>query len=441
MQNIRHNAIPAEAQYLITPTSNNVITDTQTSRFNPRGANSFTYDGTNVIRFDIASNPNYFMNGKNSYLTFDHHVLGIPADGGGHTYRAYFQNAHSWIKRVRIVTQSGDVLEDIDDYNLLYNMLSDATIGTDYRASMSGALVGFSPAAAPISKFNQVITTYNISLLSGVLKMEKFMPTGFLPFVIEIYLDRPTNCHQVIDTANALAPFNLAGLTYVISNAYYVGEMPILESKYVEAFSQKVMNDGVALTYHTHTHSLSSVDSTVVNFRVGENIKNIKTVHAVMRIPTNQNKTDEDSFTYVDSDIVEYQFSSGSSLYPIQPIQCATSNAAAGLGGNNCKEAYAEVLKALRYFNDISHTTILTDANYNSGNNASTKFMIGQEFERDSVASFSSALKTMDHRLSLYMKLAKMPVGGAGTVVIDAFTHYDKLVTIHAGGRIDDKFR
>lgn len=85
---------------------------------------------------------NGFLNGVNSYLTFTHRTT---AEGGPWTeWPALSTSASNWIQRLRIKV-GGRIVEDIDDYNVLHEILHCSVVTQPYEDSLLGQCEGYEP--------------------------------------------------------------------------------------------------------------------------------------------------------------------------------------------------------------------------------------------------------------------------------------------------------
>ena len=109
-------------------------------KFYPSNGRKFTYDGVNIIQLPLAAEGQFLDAASHSFLKFDMLFSGTAS---GQEMRMGGGGAHCWIDRLRILSATGQQLEDIQDYNVLHSMLTDLTCSPDHistvLATRSGA--------------------------------------------------------------------------------------------------------------------------------------------------------------------------------------------------------------------------------------------------------------------------------------------------------------
>lgn len=113
----------------------------------PIQGSDFKPDGQRVIQIFLPKNG--FLNGVNSYLTFYHRTPG----SGYSSDRPFEANALStsasnWIQRLRIKV-GGRIVEDIDDYNVLHEIIKTSVVTAPFRDSLAGQAEGLEPSFVP----------------------------------------------------------------------------------------------------------------------------------------------------------------------------------------------------------------------------------------------------------------------------------------------------
>ena len=225
----------------------------------PLQGSSFTPTGQRIIQIQLPKNG--FLNGLNSYLCFRHQSVNANAAG----FQSLVENnalstsGSNWIQRLRIKI-GGKIVEDIDDYNVLHEILRSSVVTSQFRDSLSGQLEGYEPSWTPkmiepscpsgdtatktiitdrsidgvvvnrnrSGRTDQVATAtalgerwanldavhtlqywarqnkeYQVVLLSGLLRSAKYLPLRFMPPVeIEITLADFARTHVWAPTRN-----------------------------------------------------------------------------------------------------------------------------------------------------------------------------------------------------------------------------------------------
>lgn len=115
-------------------------------KFYPSNGRTFKYDGVNIIQLPLAAEGQFLDAASHSFLKFD---MVFKSNTAGQEMRMGGGGAHCWIDRMRILSATGQQLEDIQDYNVLHSMLTDLTCSPDHistvlatRSGASARLIG-----------------------------------------------------------------------------------------------------------------------------------------------------------------------------------------------------------------------------------------------------------------------------------------------------------
>lgn len=222
-----------------------------TIQVQPQQGSTFTPTGQRIIQIQLPKNG--FLNGLNSFLCFKHSSINTKAAGSQTICEnnALSTSGSNWIQRLRIKI-GGKIVEDIDDYNVLHEILKSSVVTSQFRDSLAGQLEGYEPSwvakmvepASPAANgtktsfnsngingvkvnrnrsgaFTQEYTAaalaerwspadaehtlqywaannkeYQVVLLSGLLRSAKYLPLRFMPPVeIELTLADFARCH------------------------------------------------------------------------------------------------------------------------------------------------------------------------------------------------------------------------------------------------------
>jgi hypothetical protein len=112
----------------------------------PLQGSNFSPNGQRIIQIQLPKNG--FLNGLNSYLAFTHQSPGpnapaLPAGSQAIAEKnALSTSGSNWIQRLRIKI-GGKIVEDIDDYNVLHQIMSNAVVTSQFRDSIAGQLEGY----------------------------------------------------------------------------------------------------------------------------------------------------------------------------------------------------------------------------------------------------------------------------------------------------------
>ena len=97
------------------------------------GTSGYTPGTNNTIRIDLSPSLG-FLDAHNSFLSFRVKTKGDTVD---HSKVCRMdKNSMSWVRRFTIHSSTGSILEDIDHYNLVVNLLHTTTGGMNYSKTI-----------------------------------------------------------------------------------------------------------------------------------------------------------------------------------------------------------------------------------------------------------------------------------------------------------------
>jgi len=145
-----------------------------------------------------------------------------------------------------------------------------------------------------------------------------------------------------------------ANPTYVISNVALLPEMLVFDSVFDETFVEGLENGGVMYKFASWRQYITSLQSANINFSIAERSRWIKAIFAVQKRSTPTFIADQgacyfDTSANGQSTLQSFQFRAGGKFYPPSPVETASNGSAVSNGGS---EAYIELSKALRTYND-----------------------------------------------------------------------------------------
>lgn len=116
-----------------------------TVQVQPMQGSIFTPTGQRIIQIQLPKNG--FLNGTNSFLVFKHQSTNAKAAGSQSIVEnnALSTSASNWIQRLRIKI-GGKIVEDIDDYNVLHEIMRQSLVTSQFTDSISGQLEGYEPS-------------------------------------------------------------------------------------------------------------------------------------------------------------------------------------------------------------------------------------------------------------------------------------------------------
>lgn len=375
-----------------------------TRKFYPNNGRVFSYSGLNIIQIPLAAEGMFLDASSNSFLKFDliptFTVNSADATVDGHQSNNDKSKqarvtmcgggAHCWIQRMRILSATGQQLEDIQDYHVLHSLLQDMTCSPDHVGTVLGTksgaaahsadpgsgktldnLVGASqgdnsladveadargmeylphPGENPADEL-KMKRTYCLNLVSGLLNQPKYLPLLMTKggLQIELVLEDPSialMASKVPGTAlNGASTTLVQTLDYKLQNVEYVAELVDFGPEFNSNFIQMMAGVGGALmsgiTYRNHKSTLKQTDTHVDISERARSIKSIMTSFRRQDHSTGTLKTALESLRarVLPSKTTGYQYRVGSITYPDHFVKIQDKT--------NVSEAFCHVLRAL----------------------------------------------------------------------------------------------
>jgi len=132
--------VPSEFTPAVPMTSSDFVVSRRFREYVTDGQTTFTYDGTNVIKFTLNS-ADSFLDGRNSWLQFKLYATAVA--GGDWTAQELTSRflesggAHSLFRRLRISLSNGTIISDYD-YSTLYAMVRQHTMSLQHLEHQEG---------------------------------------------------------------------------------------------------------------------------------------------------------------------------------------------------------------------------------------------------------------------------------------------------------------
>ena len=333
------------------------------------GGGSYTATGQNVIQLPIAAEGMFLDAAGHSFLKFD---VKVSANGTGLLPRA---PAHNFFKRLRILSATGQQLEDIDDYNALHQLMIDLQCSPNYcdtvLASRSGVQQNALLAGGRIAQkdggpalLTTARKTYTLNLMSGLLSQPKYIPLLATKGGIQL---------EMTLESDSVAVQSKDAVTYTISNVEYVAELIDFGPDFNARFKAMLMQTGGVLmsgsTYRTHTTTLSAGSKTV---SISERSRSIKSIFSVLRASASLASDSYDAQasdsvghrTHGGNTVLGYQYRVGSVTYPDHVVKYSSTNAS---------EPISQAFKALGgALTDVHHGSCITPEQFTSDDRAKT---------------------------------------------------------------------
>lgn len=404
-----------------------IESSSQRREFYPEGGSTYGPNGgtnPNVVRIPI--NADAMLDAQGSYLQFV-----LENTSALNTIGLDFPQ--SIIKRLRILSGSGTVLEDIGNYNRLYGgilyptqasagfiMENSITAGQDTASDRRNANTQMGANASK---------TMCVHLCSALLNSEKYLPLVMMNagLILELELDVPNSagvCSAV------------AGCQWTVSNFRYVAHLINLQRDFYEKLRLVMEGSGGVLqlagTTYKHFSGNWSANTESNSINIPARVKSIKSI--VWKNTIEVDVASHDKFGVSDGvthGLTEYQFRIGSVSYPPQSIKFSATNKG---------EAYCELRKAFGTLGDYSHGGALLNKD-SYGNSPATgsihdgvvclsPFAIDLEsFPR---TSLESGVSTSDRALPITLDLKATAAAIATTV--DVWCMCDAIFYVNLDG-------
>jgi hypothetical protein len=251
-------------------------------------------------------------------------------------------NCMSWCHRFEIISNNGSVLESIEHYNLLANLLHSATSPGDYRDTAGKILDNQGSKAERAANMAQPDGKMYCAGLdcSGILGgNSKYLPCQFIQgsLTMEFHLASFAECFSHSNGTNRGE--------YEISGVEFVAECLQFGQDFNMVFEQQLRTAGVDIAYHTYrAHTQSLIQGNDQTIQISQNSKSVKGCYCVMRDKNKYRSPEYDSLsTYKSCNLHDFQFDLGGRLFPEGRLQVA---------GGQYSNAYASNLNSFNHFRD-----------------------------------------------------------------------------------------
>lgn len=338
------------------------------SKFYPINGREFKHSATNVVQLQLAD-PSAFLDASgHSFLKFD-----VMVTGGTDKKDVYMGSggAHGWIRRLRVLSSTGQQLEDIDDYNALNALMMDLQCSPDHVGRVLNAREGSGivPGTGDLLDGTGGSRTFCINPMCGLLSTDKYLPllATKAGIMLEFHLEDP-NVWLVSSSGE-----DIANVEYTLQNIEYVAELVDFGPAFNDQFMMGLQeSNGVLLsstTYRNHTLRLTSAGSSET-LSIAERARSIKSIFTICREDGEYGKILYDSLgDRSRAQITGYQYRVGSRTYPDHIVKCGESNASESLS-----QAYKALGGALT---DVHHGSLISSKNFVLSGSATT----GRKFD------------------------------------------------------------
>lgn len=379
--------------------------------FSPSNGESFTVTTTNrLVRIPI--NASGFLIPKESYiqLTFTPSSL-TAADAAVTTTCGFNNTVHSIISNLRVIGTGGQRIEDIQQYNVLYEVFRHMQTSTEFNTN-NQIKTGLTALMANATAYTNVLHP-----MTGLFLSNNYIPVGFVrePIVIEFDLETFSRALVTAVAAHATS-------SYVVSNIEFHACVLDLGQDYEENFRRKLVeNDGIEWSGVGYTYtSASGTTGTLQNLNCALPYHSLKSVIAVDRLPAFDITTGATLSTFSFNTISQYQLLIGGKSYPENPVL---------ISATNMGRAYVELQKCFGVPTDIGAGGIITRATY-----IDTNFIIGVDLEsyNEDEGLIRSGIDTSDNR----QMILRVQATGPGASTWSIFGLYDCIFYLSPTGEL-----
>lgn len=356
---ITSGSVPTHATYIQGGLPVGLDSRRRNIRLTPQaGPGPYNDISSNIIRIDLPPSIG-FLDTQSSYLRFrvkvTHDTNATDLSLGPCRMDA---NCMSWCHRFEIISNNGSVLESIENYNLLSNLLHSATSPGDYRKT-AGRIIDNqgSKAERNANMASPSGKMYCAGLdCSGILGgNSKYLPCQFIQgsLTMEFHLASFDECFTQHGERRG---------TYTISEVEFVAEALQFGQDFNMVFEQQLRTSGVDIAYHTYrAHTQSLISSGDQSIQISQNSKSVKGCYCVMRDKQKYRSYKYDSLsTYKSGNLSDYQFDLGGRLFPEGRLQC---------DGNKYGNAYASNLNSFNHFRDQGGGSEIERSTFNAAQN------------------------------------------------------------------------
>ena len=312
------------------------VVDRRSVTFHPQGSNIYkTTSGTKLIRI--------LLTGDNWLDTATFRIMFDLRNNEAATKFLYpIGGPHSFFRRMRILA-AGQLVEDIDNYNRIHEMMSILT-STDSRDNQAAEAFGLHWDTGPgtYATANRIepgtALTVLFKPLSGLLNQNKMLPIRYAPITIELELVDAATDPVITAAADTTFTTQVTSNDWQIENVQVKVDVCTLDNALDNSYAQHLLSGkSLPISYNTFVSQFQAANATDKNLiNVSRALTRLKSVFVTLqkdtvatefsRKPWNtfhspmrgQNKT---ALAHTPAGEFEYQLQIGSKLFPEYPIR------------------------------------------------------------------------------------------------------------------------
>lgn len=465
MEEVMTRKLPKEVDYsnilpLAVPSSSN------RRQFLPNNGDTFTPDGSNIIRIDI--NADSMLDASSSYLQFT--INNTSADA---TNFLATDVGVPWIQRLRIES-GGITLEDIHEYGRLYAMLEFSQASQSKfenensiflnqsnccATATAGAVVGAVCAIPRIYSNAHTNSTGDtttriasgtsktccVNLVSALLNCSHYIPLILQNAGLTLELSLAPNTKVGIATqSNGAEPAVQVSVapSYSIDKCRYVAHLVDMDRQFYDSLRQEMMMTGsIALHGHGWRHFGSTIPAgnNTFNINIPARQKSIKSIFSTFRnsaYDTDDGVAGANNELYSTS-VLQRQNISGW-FYKIGSVNYPQSSVA--VGASNLAPTLCELQKAFGKLGTYDSESCMSINTYNAnivgcaGGDPVETFCIGYDLEAFQKSALESGVNTAERALPINLELTFDGLGSANNITCDNYVCADQFFYVNSDG-------
>lgn len=382
---------------------------------------SSVYKQKDKLKFNIRGDG--FLRGMNHQLSF---IAKVDMTTPATDLASFGRDISGIINKLKIMDGAGNILEEIQDYDILDRLLND-TLPPDYFAANGEIKYGMG-VVADRQSWARNGKRYDIQLISGVLRNPILYPLAHQGLQIELTLN---------DTSRATQTASVAALNYELSDVHFRLEIIKVSTDFLNEFNNRWAKTGVAYHYSSYDSNTKSLTSGKKQTqRLSEDISSLKSFYGAFVVEANLASSTLESQLRDSARIVEYQMKHGSTYIPSQPVVVGTDGHAGvdeELELEKGVDAFVEFERAQKSLSAVLPMNITLKQWYNDGTDdaASTgeKFVLAMNFDKN-MGQLVSGAKTKNTPLDIILKFNADPSAFA----FFCYLLHDKIATFSSVG-------
>ena len=417
-------ALPESVKYARLP-AKAIAGSANLRRYASSNGTAFDPVNNSIIRIPVtASGVNSFLDGHNGYISMKLSAAGKATNEAQKIDGGVF----SLIQRLRIISRgNGAILEDVNNYNLIHNMLycyqtdeggmkiSSATAGTSHNLMGDGA----DPSAAGYE------TVYNSTEGLGFagntaasdLTLTTPLVSGFLNNTKGLAI--PLGASQGIEIEITLAPalecmVSTTECAYSVLSCHYFAPVFTVEGEGFQSSMAQMLSamGGLSMIGDTFENFVASMTATagekLVNIPV--QARSLKSIFTMARTTsTIQSITVSGLNLLLPNVITEFSYLIGSERYPPSRIQVAIATTDA----LNIGAAYASVQSALGQNNSLHARSLIGATDFSSDHFVHAVDV--EKFQNQTGAISHTGINTLDGNLQVSLEVSNTPAAAQRT--------------------------